>query len=160
MKTICTTPEIKLMSVPGLHFLVNEEGCILHPYKDAVGIPTIGIGSTYWEDGTRVKMTDKPITMERALLLFKNVLSLYEKTVWSCTRDDINQNQFDALVSLCFNIGPGAKGFKGSTVLKRVNLNPGDPTIKEAFLMWRNAGGKPILLGRRIREAALYFTQP
>lgn len=154
----CTVPEIKLMSANGLHFLANEEGCILHPYKDAVGIPTIGIGATYWEDGTRVKMTDPPITMERALLLFKNILSHYEITVWSNTRDDINQHQFDALVSICYNIG--VNGFKNSTLLKRVNLNPQDETIRQAFLMWKNAGGKPILLGRRIREANLYFTQP
>jgi lysozyme len=158
MKTICEIPEIKLMSAPGLHFLANEEGCILRPYKDAVGIPTIGIGCTYYDDGTRVKMTDPPITMERALLLFKNVLTHYEKTVWTSTRDDINQHQFDALTCICFNIGVGA--FKGSTLLRRVNLNPGDPTIKDAFLMWRNAGKRPILLARRIREAALYFTQP
>lgn len=151
----CTTKEIQAVSKAGLDFIAKEEGCILKPYRDSVGIPTIGIGCTYYENGKRVQMTDPPITKERALELFKNLLLTYEKAVWSNTRDDINQNQFDALVSLCFNIG--VNGFKGSTVLKRVNLNPADPTIKGAFEMWRNAGGKPILLGRRQREAALYF---
>lgn len=158
MKENCVPEEIKLVSAAGLHFIAHEEGIVLRPYRDAVGIPTIGVGCTYYEDGRRVKMTDPPITMERALLLFKDILPLYEKAVWSNTRDDINQNQFDALVSLCFNIGVG--GFKGSTVLKRVNHNPNDPTIANAFQMWRNAGGRPILLGRRIRESTLYFTQP
>jgi lysozyme len=149
--------EIKTVSPEGIEFLIAEEGLILKPYKDSVGIPTIGIGCTYYEDGRRVKMTDPPITKERAIRLFRNVLKLYEMAVWSVTRDDINQNQFNALVSLCYNIG--ANGFKGSTVVKRVNKNPKDPEIKSAFLMWKNAGGKPILLGRRKREAALYFSK-
>src|SRR5687768_15321985 len=114
--------EIQSVDKKGLEFIAKEEGCILKPYQDSVGIWTIGIGCTYWEDGRRVSASDKPITKERALQLFKNVLKYYEKAVWSSTRDDINQNQFNALVSLCFNIG--VAGFKGSTVLKRVNANP------------------------------------
>lgn len=146
--------EIKEISEEGLEFIANEEGCILHPYKDSVGIATIGIGCTYYENGSKVKMTDKPITKQRALDLFKNLLKNYELTVYSCTRDDINQHQFDALVSLCFNIGTGA--FKKSTLLKKVNANPKDETIGKAFEMWKNAGGKPILLKRRQREYKLY----
>ena len=138
-----------------MDFIAKEEGLILHPYLDSVGIPTIGIGSTYYPDGRRVKMTDPPLTREGAFSLFSTVLETYEKTIWSTTRDDINQNQFNALVSLCFNIGAG--NFKGSTVLKRVNANPNDPTIRAAFEMWSKAGGKPILLARRKREADLYF---
>lgn len=148
--------EIKTISDKGIKFLAKEEGMVLHPYLDAAGIPTIGVGCTYYTDGTRVKMTDPPITEAEAVMLFRTILQHYEKAVWSNTRDDINQNQFDALTSLCFNIGVG--GFKGSTVVKRVNANPADPTIKEAFEMWKNAGGKPILLNRRRREAKLYFS--
>lgn len=148
--------EIKTLDNKGIDFLAQEEGLKLKPYLDAKGIPTIGIGCTFYEDGTRVKMTDPPITKERALNLFKNIRDLFEKTVWSVTRDDISQNQFNALVSICYNIG--IAGFKGSTLLKRVNKNPNDPSITEAFKMWPNSGGKPILLGRRIREAKLYFS--
>lgn len=148
--------EIQFMSKKGIDFLVNEEGMILKPYRDSVGIPTIGIGCTYYENGQRVKMTDPAITKDRAIGLFKNILSTYEKAVWSRTRDDINQNQFDALVSICFNIG--VAGFRDSTLLKRVNKNPNDPTISAAFEMWKNANGKPILLNRRKREARLYFS--
>lgn len=149
--------EIKNISANGLDFIAKEEGVVLHPYLDAVGIPTIGIGSTYYENGNRVKMADPAITKERAYQLFRNVLDHYEKAVWSSTRDDINQNQFDALVSLCYNIGVG--GFKGSTVLKKVNQNPNDKTIAQAFQMWKNAGSKKgILLDRRKRETQLYFS--
>lgn len=144
------------MSQKGIDFLGNEEGLILHPYKDSVGVWTIGYGNTYYEDGTKVKSTDKPITKERAVQLFRTILKHYEMAVYSVTRDDINQNQFDAMTSLCYNIGVG--GFRSSTVVKRVNDNPLDKSIREAFEMWKNAGGKPILLGRRRREADLYFT--
>lgn len=141
------------MSANGIKFLINEERIVLHPYKDSVGIPTIGIGCTYYENGAKVKMTDPSITRERAISLFRNLLKHYELAVYSVTRDDINQNQFDAMVSLCYNIG--VNGFKGSTLVKRVNANPADKTIEGAFKMWK----KPIvLLNRRIKEAKLYFS--
>lgn len=148
---------IKEVSPNGLKFIAKEEGCILHPYKDSVGIPTIGVGCTYYESGERVKMTDNPISEFRAMQLFKNVLKTYEQCVYAHTRDDINQNQFDALVSICYNIGTGA--FNKSTLVKRVNSNPNDPSIGVAFEMWKNAGGKPILLNRRKREYKLYSTK-
>jgi lysozyme len=146
--------EIKSVSDHGVAFLTHEEGIVLHPYKDSVDIPTIGIGCTYYETGQKIKMTDPPITKERAISLFRNLLKHYELAVYSYTRDDINQNQFDALVSICFNIGTG--GFKSSTLLRRVNANPNDPAITAAFKMWK----KPIvLLARRIKEANLYFAK-
>lgn len=151
-----TITEIRKVSARGIEFLIAEEGLRLKPYLDSVKIPTIGVGCTYYESGKRVTMQDPAITKERAIELFRNLLKSYELAVYSTTRDDLNQNQFDALVSLCFNIGVSA--FKGSTVLKRVNKNPLDKTIADAFLMWKNAGGKPILLKRRQREAELYFT--
>ena len=92
--------EIKELSDYGIKFLMSNEGVILHPYLDTKGIPTIGVGNTFYEDGSKVKMTDPPITKERAMELFKYILKNYELAVYSNTRDDINQNQFDALVSL------------------------------------------------------------
>ncbi len=157
MATSLPACEIKKVSKAGLAFLAKEEGLVLKPYLDSVKIPTIGIGSTYYEDGRRVKMTDPTITKARAIELFHNVLDSYEKTVWSITRDDLNQNQFDALVSLCFNIG--VNGFKGATVVKRVNADPKDKSIAAAFEMWHRAGTKAnLLLARRKREAKLYFS--
>lgn len=143
------------MSAAGQEFLHKEEGLRLKAYYDSRGVLTIGFGNTYYPNGKKVKVGDK-ITLSKAREIFQIVLKHYELCVYSVTRNDINQNQFDALVSLCYNIGTGA--FKGSTVLRRVNLNPNDKTIASAFKMWRNAGKKKgILLGRRIREAELYF---
>lgn len=147
---------ITTMSDAGVRFLIGEEGVRLRPYYDSVGVPTIGVGCTMYEDGRRVKITDPPITYERAMELFKRVLKNYEVAVASRLVQTVNQNQFDAMVSLCFNIGVGA--FAKSSVLRLVNRNPADPAISAAFEMWRNAGGKPILLKRRIREAKLYFS--
>lgn len=146
--------EIKTLSKNGINFISKEEGVRLKPYKCSAGIPTIGIGSTYYEDGTKVKMTDPAITEERAKQLFKNVVKHYEMCVYTSTRDNINQNQFDSLVSIAFNIGTHA--FKKSTLLKRVNNNHDNNNIEAAFLMWKNAGGKPVLLNRRKREFELY----
>lgn len=149
--------EIKTLDQRGRDFLAKEEGIILKPYLDSVGIPTIGIGCTFYPGGKRVTMQDKPLKdIAAAWALFDAVNSNFLFTVYSTTRDDINQNQFNALVSLCYNIGPA--GFKGSTVLKLVNKNPNDPKISAAFEMWKTAGGKPILLGRRRREVKLYFS--
>jgi lysozyme len=146
--------EIKELDNLGLITLEKLEGIRLKPYFDSVGVATIGIGCTYYEDGTRVKITDKPITKERAYKLFKTILIPYEKQVWSTTRDDITQNQFNALVCLCFNIGQ--TNFRQSTVLKRVNKNMSLEEIRAAWLMWKFAGGKPILLGRRKEEIELF----
>lgn len=149
--------EIKTLDQRGRDFLAKEEGIKLKPYLDSVGIPTIGIGCTFYPGGRRVTMNDAALKNEAdAWALFDAVNSNFLFTVYSTTRDDINQNQFNALVSLCYNIGPGA--FKGSTVLKLVNKNPNDPKIGVAFEMWKNAGGKPVLLSRRKREAKLYFS--
>lgn len=149
--------EIKTLDQRGRDFLAKEEGIVLHPYPDSVGIPTIGIGCTYYPGGRKVTMKDAPLpNVQAAWDLFDKVNNNFLLTVYSTTRDDINQNQFNALVSLCYNIGP--VGFKGSTVLKLVNKNPNDPKIAAAFEMWKNAGGKPILLGRRKREVKMYFS--
>lgn len=65
----------------------------------------------------------------------------------------LNQNQFDSLVSLCFNIG--VDGFKNSTLVKKINAGAANSVIEAAFMMWR----KPVeIIGRRKREVKLYFT--
>lgn len=148
--------EIQHLDKEGLDFIVREEGIVLHPYKDSVGIPTIGIGMTYYPDtGKKVTMQDKTLTEQQAKDYFVKMVKPFELTIYSTTRDDINQHQFNALVSLCYNIGTGA--FKGSTVHRLTNLNPNDPEIRNGFLMWSKAGGKPVLLERRRREANMYF---
>jgi lysozyme len=133
------------------------EGITLKPYLCPAGIPTISIGCTYYPDGTKVKMTDPPISEARATEIFLNVIKHYEHSVDSFCRDDINQNQFDALVSFCYNLGAGS--LKSSTLLKKVNADPNDPLIKDEFLKWNKCGGKVLkgLTERRKVEAGHYF---
>lgn len=155
--------EIKTLDKVGRGMIAYEEGIVLNPYRDKRGIPTIGIGCTYYPGGKKVTMNDKPLSsVQEAWDLFDSVNDHYAMTVYSTTRDDINQNQFNALFLICYNIG--TEGFKDSTLLKLVNENPNNPKITDAFYMWRfatiNGVKKPILAGRRKREAKLYFTAP
>lgn len=135
------------------------EGLSLKPYVDSVGIPTIGYGMTYYPDtGKRVTLHDKVLTQFEADNYFSLMLMPYERAVDSITIDTLTQNQFNALVSLCYNIG--AKALQGSTLIKLVNQNPNSPAIKEQFLRWNRAGGKILkgLTNRREKEVGLYFS--
>jgi lysozyme len=124
----------------------------------AGGINTIGYGNTYYTNGKKVTLQDKPITKEQAEELIKHSLSTYEKAVDSFCRDDISQSQFDALVSFAYNLGTGA--LQKSTLIKKVNANPKDVTIADEFLKWNKANGRVLagLTRRRQAEANLYFS--
>lgn len=162
----------------GLDLIKSFEGLYLKPYICPAGVPTIGYGATFYENGKKITIKDKAITEIRANELLLNQLSSFEKYVDSFCIDKLTQNQFDALVSFCFNVGPQA--LKASTLLKKVNKNPNDLTIKDEFLKWCKADGthngkdddndglideageKQTLKGllrRRTAEAALYFTK-
>lgn len=145
------------VSETGLEIIKEHEGLVLTPYLCPAGIPTIGYGNTYYEDGTRVKLTDAPITKLRAEHLLKHVLKNYEAGVNRYVQVYLNQNQFDAVVSFAYNLGLGA--LQRSTLLKRINNNPFDEDIYDQFLRWNRANGR-ILKGlkrRRKQEADLYF---
>lgn len=140
----------------GYKLIQGFEGLKLSAYKDSVGIPTIGYGNITYENGTKVKMGDK-ITQERADKLFQYFADKFASKVDVAITSDVNQNQFNSLVSLSYNIGIGA--FQKSTILKKVNKNPKDLTIKDEFMKWVNAGGKKIqgLVNRRKKESEIYF---
>jgi len=147
------------ISQKGLSLLKEFEGIRFKPYLCPAGIPTISIGCTYYPDGIKVKMDDPIISEARATEIFLNVIKHFENSVDSFTRDDINQNMFDALVSFSYNLG--ANALKNSTLLKKINLNPNDPTIEKEFLKWNKSGGKVLagLTKRRKAEADLYFLE-
>lgn len=140
----------------GYKLIQQFEGLKLKAYQDSVGIWTIGYGNITYLDGTKVKKGDE-ITREQADLMFKQTANKFALEVAKLIDVCLTQNQFNALVSLAYNIGIGA--FKGSTLLKKVNNNPSNPTIKDEFLKWKMAGGKVIqgLLNRRIKESEVYF---
>jgi lysozyme len=140
------------LSEKGLKALHAREGLILKPYLDTKGVPTIAMGNTYYKDGTKVTMKDAPLTKEQAIELGAIVANDFAKKIKALITSDVNQNQFDALVSLAYNIG--INGFKNSTVLRLVNKNPNDPAIEKSFLMWTK---NKELIGRRKTEVEQYF---
>ena len=137
----------------GYKLLHEREGLKLKPYLDTKGIPTIAMGNTYYEDGRKVTMKDPALTFEQAGNLASATADKFAFQVNALIKSKVNQNQFNALVSLAYNIG--ITGFRNSTVLRKVNVNPNDPSIKEAFLMWTK---NPELKGRRQSEIKQYFT--
>lgn len=141
-----------MISEKGLKELHIREGLSLKPYLCTQGKPTIGFGNTYYEDGTKVKLNDPPITKVEAVKLGKIIAADFAKKVQELLKKEVNQNQFDALVSLAYNIGVAR--FAKSTVLRKVNNNPNDQSIGKAFMMWTK---NPELKNRRKSEVEQYF---
>ncbi len=122
----------RTMSPAGRAALMRREGCRLTAYLDSVGVPTIGIGHTGRASSPTVAM-GMTITQAEADAIFAADLAPFEAAVAKAVSAPMTQNQFDACVSLAFNIG--AAGFTGSTVVHR--LNAGDVGgAADAFLMW------------------------
>lgn len=137
-------------SEKGIEIIKSFEGLKLTAYRCPSGVLTIGHGHT-----KNVTPTMK-ITPAEADQLLRADLSEAEAAV---NRENlsINQNQFDALVSLVFNIGAGA--FRGSTLLKMIRVNPQSINIRTEFGKWCKAKGStlPGLALRRKAETNLYF---
>jgi lysozyme len=140
-----------------IELIKKFEGFSSKPYLCPAKVVTIGYGNTFYANGEKVKLTDIAISELQAVDLLKQTLSQYEKAVDSYCRDDINQNQFDALVDFAYNCGNG--NLKSSTLLKKVNANPNDITIGLEFAKWNKGGGKILngLVKRRAAESELYF---
>src|SRR5690554_6416363 len=101
------------VSKRGLALIQQFEGLRLKAYRDSAGVPTIGYGST-----RGVRMGDE-ITEAQAIELLAADVDRHADGVRRAVNVRLNQNQFDSLVSLVFNIGIGA--FQRSTLLKKLN---------------------------------------
>ena len=141
----------RTVSPAGRAALMAREGCRRSAYRDSVGVPTIGVGHTGRAAPPTVEM-GMTITRAQADSIFAADLAPFEAAVSAAVPASLTQNQFDACVSLAFNIGP--RGFAGSTVVHR--LAAGDRAgAAEAFLMWNHPSE---LLGRRRAERAQFLT--
>lgn len=138
----------------GYKALHDREGLRLKPYLDTVGVPTIAIGNTFYVGGRKVTMQDRDLTLLEAQTLGNTIADQFAKDVFKLIKSKVNQNQFNALVSLAYNIG--INGFKNSTVLRLVNINPNNASIASAFMMWTK---NKELIGRRKLETTQYFTK-
>jgi lysozyme len=133
------------------------EGCKLSAYRCPANVVTIGWGSTLDAFGKPIKMGSK-ITQDQADNLLIKEVNLKAVAVNKLTTN-LNQNQFDSLVSFAFNCGVGA--LSKSTLLKKIKLNPNDPAIHLEFMKWDKVAGKSVkgLTTRRAAESQLYFTK-
>lgn len=141
----------------GYKLIMQFEGLSLVPYLCSAKVPTIGYGNTFYPSGKKVTMQDAPISLATAKWMLKETADKFASDVDKLIKSKITQNQFNAIISIAFNIGIGALG--KSTLLRKVNLNPNDPTISAEFGKWNKAGGKILngLAKRRSIEAKLYF---
>jgi lysozyme len=141
------------------YLLITEfEGFSAKPYLCSAKIPTIGYGNTYYSDNKRVTMLDKEITKVQAFEMFKTIADRFADKVNKLVTSPLNQNQFNALVSLAYNIGTG--NFASSTILKKVNKNHNDVSIELEFKKWNKVNKKEVagLTRRRNYEADIYFS--
>jgi GH24 family phage-related lysozyme (muramidase) len=142
----------------GLRLIKEFEGCKLTAYICPAGVWTIGIGSTRYSDGSAVKRGQTLANEEAALLLLSKTLASYEHAV-NAIKVDLTQNEFDALVSLTYNIG--ARNLANSTLVKMLKAGNPKSEIAKQFLRWNKAGGKPLagLTRRRNAEAELFLSK-
>lgn len=135
----------------GINLIQQFEGERLHAYKDIVGIWTIGFGHT----GPEVH-EGQHISHDEAIALLHEDLRKFEECVDTHVAVTVDQNEFDALVCLCYNIGCGA--FKNSTLMDLLNHGSKDAAAQQ-FLRWDRAGGKEVagLLRRREAERELFL---
>ena len=125
------------------------ESCKLTAYQDSVGVWTIGWGHT-----AGVKKGDN-WTQDEADDILLNDLEKFEGYVNQYVKVPLAQNQFDALVSWTFNLGPG--NLKSSTMLTKLNEKSYDE-VPSQMKRWNKAGGKVLrgLERRRNAEAAMF----
>lgn len=143
-------PSLLSLSIVGVGFIQSWEGTERVAYLDSVGVPTICTGST---KGVYVGQTATLGECEHRLI---EDTTYAGKAIQRCVREKITQDQYDALVSLAFNIGGGATCT--STLVRK--LNQGDCRgAAEQFLRWDYAKGKRLrgLTNRRMAERELFL---
>ena len=139
----------------GVDLICSFEGKRLTAYDDGVGVWTIGFGTTVYPNGIKVMKGDT-CTEAQAKTYMAHDLKKFEATVNKAVTVQLNQNQFDALVSLAYNIGTNA--FSKSTLVKKLNAND-IRGAADQFDVWVNAGGKRMqgLVNRRSKEKQLFL---
>lgn len=132
------------------------EGMYLKPYLCPANVPTIGVGSTFYEDGQRVSLADQPITRERAMQLLEHELEqCLPRVLRLCPGlPEWGEKATGAILDFAFNCGSVA--LQASTLRRRINADD-DAGARVELMKWVRGGGKvlPGLVKRRAAEAAL-----
>ena len=133
------------------------EGFRAAPYLCPAGVATIGYGNTFYEDGSKVTLQDKPITQAEAeLMLVRSLSTQYLPAVLKASPTLINNsNALGAVLSFTYNLG--VSRYRASTLRKRLDvLDMGG--AKEEIVKWTRCGGKVLqgLVKRRAAERDLF----
>ena len=127
------------------------EGCRLKPYLCPAGVPTIGYGATYYEDGRKVSLKDPPITEEYAeTLLLWHLETVYLPIVMRLCPNIDDEDILAAIIDFTFNLGGG--NLKNSTLRKKILAEDWVGAIDQ-LMRWVRAGGK-VLRGLQLRREA------
>ncbi len=138
------------ISQKGAIELIGHEGMCLRPYLDSVGVWTLGCGATASE-GIDIKGMSKTdyVSVQYIMDLFNKGIHKYEDAITKALKVPVSQTEFDALVSVCYNIG--CAGAAHSTFMRRINAEESGASVaaaKEARLfkdgVYSN-GGKALL---------------
>lgn len=125
------------------------EGLYLNPYLCPAGVPTIGYGTTYYEDGRRVKLTDASITRERAIeLLVGQITSIYLPQVIALCPEIDDEEKLAAIIDFAYNLG--TTNLRMSNLRRRINAGQWSDVPFE-LRKWVKGGGK-VLRGLQLRR--------
>lgn len=152
----------------GILLIASFESFESKPYICPAGVITIGEGTTrYFDTKKRVTLQDKEVTKEEARRLLKgDIETIYAPLVDKLCRDDLTQNEFDAVCSFVYNAGATYRGKDGKNHYFNLFDNINNKLKKEELIKYWEAcaitgGGKKLngLINRRKAEAALFFTK-
>ncbi len=144
-----------MVPAAAIELIARFEGFSAEPYMCPAGVPTIGYGATRYEDGTRVAMTDRPISEARGRDILVHSCRRIARIVARLIAVPLADHERAALISFAFNVGTGA--LAASTL--RAKLNRSDRAGAAAeFRRWRFAAGRPLrgLARRRAASRALF----
>lgn len=138
------------ISNSGLQRIIQREGCILHAYRDSVGVLTIGTGHTSAAGSPKV-VQGMTITKAQNDEILRNDLAPIEQQASQYIKVPVTQNQYDAIISVVFNVGPK---FWKSTCIQRLNKKDYKGAA-DAITLWNKP---PEIIGRRRSEQQQFLT--
>ena len=141
-----------MISQEAVDLIKHFEGLRLTPYLCSAGVPTIGYGSTFYEDGRKVTLQDPPISKERAeeLLQFTLNRQFIPAALRQCPVLVAHEKKLGAIVSFVYNLGAGR--LQSSTLRRKINAEEWDEASRQ-ILVWNIAGGK-VSKGLQLRREA------
>tara|TARA_R110002124_G_scaffold229569_1_gene394755 strand:+ start:172 stop:615 length:444 start_codon:yes stop_codon:yes gene_type:complete len=141
----------------GLNLIKTFEGFRSEPYFCSAMVATIGFGSTWSFDGSRVTLSHPRINEAEAEELLLREIRNSEKAVNRLIKIELNENEHSALQSFVYNLGSGR--LQSSTLRRKINRGDFEGAADE-FPKWRRAGGKILkgLVLRRAAERKLFLT--